>query len=301
MELFRALAALVEPPGEASARVAEALELGPVPAVDEYTELFVFQLYPYASVYLGMEGMLGGDARTNVSGFWRALSQTPPVEADHLAVMLALYARLCELAENEKQPPRRAAWERARKTFLWEHLLSWLPVYLDKLAALAPPFYRRWAALLTEALRADATALGGLEASPGLPQPLRAATALVDPRSPSSDAAAGDFMQSLLAPARSGLILTRSDLTRAARDLGLGMRLGERAFILRALFAQNASEMLRWLAEEASLWAKRHQSRSVWLGEISRAWEGKAQASARLLLELKTEADEALAVAVGET
>ena len=60
MELFRALAIFAEPPTVKSARVAEALELGEVPGADEYTEAFIFQLYPYASVYLGAEGMIGG-------------------------------------------------------------------------------------------------------------------------------------------------------------------------------------------------------------------------------------------------
>src|ERR1051325_176249 len=121
MELFRALAVLAEPPTEEVAPVAEALELGALPGADEYTELFVFQLYPYASVYLGAEGMLGGEARDRISGFWRALSPetTPPAESDHLAFMLALYAHLCELAEDESDG--RGDWKRARKAFLWEH------------------------------------------------------------------------------------------------------------------------------------------------------------------------------------
>src|SRR5918911_4254765 len=131
MELFRALAVLAEPPTVKAARVAEALELGELPTADEYTELFVFQLYPYASVYLGSEGMIGGEARDRVAGFWRALGQMPPAEPDHLSVMLALYARLCELEEEESGG--RANWHRARRAFLWEHLLSWLPVYLTKL------------------------------------------------------------------------------------------------------------------------------------------------------------------------
>src|SRR3712207_4790889 len=73
MELLRALAVLAEPPTAETRRVAEALGLGAGARADEYTELFVFQLYPYASVYLGREGMLGGEARDRVGGFWRAL------------------------------------------------------------------------------------------------------------------------------------------------------------------------------------------------------------------------------------
>lgn len=295
MELFRALAVLVEPPNKEVERVAEALGLGSMPEADEYTELFVFQLYPYASVYLGAEGMLGGEARDRVSGFWRALStETPPLEADHLALMLALYARLCELALTERDATGRDAWERARKAFLWEHLLSWLPVYLGKVAELASPFYSRWSEVLMKALLAEAAAVG---APATLPLHLRVAPSLVDPRR----GEVGEFMQSLLAPVRSGMILTRADLSRAAQRLGLGMRLGERAFILRALFNQDASGMLEWLASEASLWAERHQLYVGALGEVARTWEEKARAAAVLLLELKREAGETATAAMIES
>ena len=287
MELFRALAVLVEPPGDAVARVAEALELGPLPSRDEYTELFVFQLYPYASVYLGVEGMLGGEARDRISGFWRALSpETPPAEADHLSVMLALYARLCELAADESERRGRQDWERARKAFLWEHLLSWLPAYLGKVAETGSTFYRRWSEVLMKALLAEAEAVGQPAV---LPLHLRAAKGLVDPR---AGGEVEEFLQSLLAPVRSGLILTRSDLSRAARGLNLGMRLGERAFILRALFGQNAARVLDWLAQEATAWTKQHRLYRDALGETARAWEEKAQAAASLLQELNREADD---------
>src|SRR5918911_2151082 len=178
MELFRALAVLAEPPTVKAARVAEALELGELPTADEYTEAFVFQLYPYASVYLGSEGMIGGEARDRVAGFWRALGETPPAEADHLSVMLALYARLVELEEEQGDDGRRAGWHGARKAFLWEHLLSWLPVYLTKFICTATEFYARWSSVLLRALTSEAETVGDQKR---LPLHLREACALIDP------------------------------------------------------------------------------------------------------------------------
>jgi TorA maturation chaperone TorD len=279
MELFRALAVLAEPPEAGIARLAEILDLGPVPDASEYTELFIFQLYPYASVYLGAEGMLGGEARDRIAGFWRALGQTPPVEADHLALMLALYAHLVELEEGESDPVRRASWRGARKAFLWEHLLSWLPAYLSKLETTGTPFYCKWGEVLLKALREEAEALGQQEL---LPLHLREAPGLVDPRSGKTE----DFLQSLLCPVRSGMILVRSDFGRAARKLGLGLRLGERLFILKALFGQDASGTLAWLAEEASVWIKRHRLQGEALGNVAEAWARRTEATVALLEEL---------------
>ena len=279
MELFRALALLAEPPTKETARVAEALELGPLPDESEYTENFLFQLYPYASVYLGTEGMIGGEARDLVAGFWRALSKMPPREPDHLALMLALYANLVELEEDESDALRRSGLRNARKAFLWEHLLSWLPVYLDKLNEIAAPFYRKWGEILFQALVEESKVVGKQER---LSLHLRAAAELVDPREDGLE----KFLQSLLTPARSGIILTRADLQRAARALSLGSRLGERLFILKALFGQDADAMLRWLAREASNWTALHRKRERVFGETAKAWRGKSEATSKVLKQL---------------
>jgi TorA maturation chaperone TorD len=285
MELFRALAVLAEPPTRETAGVAEALELGRPPTVDEHTELFLFQLYPYASVYLGAEGMMGGEARDRIAGFWRALGEMPPTESDHLPVMLALYARLVELADDESGAlVRRANWGNARRAYLWEHLLSWLPVYLTKLLEIAPPFYARWGEVLMEALLAEAHAMSEQEI---LPLALRDTHALVDPR---EDGSAGEFWQTVLTPARFGGIITRADLTRAARKVGAGLRMGERKFILKSLFAQDASGVLDWLVEESALWEKRHHARAETFGAIMKAWEERARAASSLLKELQSTA-----------
>ncbi|HEV3470279.1 MAG TPA: molecular chaperone TorD family protein [Pyrinomonadaceae bacterium] len=283
MELLRALAVLSEPPGHAGAsRVAAALGLGGLPGAEEHTELFVFQLYPYASVYLGAEGMVGGEARDRIEGFWRALGLGPPAEADHLSVMLAAYARLAEMEESHSG--ERADWGGARRAFLWEHLLSWLPAYLDKLAEVAPPFYRRWGEILTGALMSEARGRG--PAPVMLPLHLRAAPALSRPE----EHGAEEFLRSLLAPARSGVILTRADLVRAARALGVGARPGGRAFTLKSLLSQDAPAVLAWLDAEADAWAARHAARRATLGATAAWWQGRARATAEILKQLRRDA-----------
>jgi len=295
VELFRALAVLAEPPGRpGAARVAEALGLGALPEASAYTDTFVFSLYPYASVYLGAEGMLGGEARDRVAGFLAALGQTPPAEPDHLALMLGTYAGLAEAEAAESDVRRREYLRGARRAFLWEHLLSWLPVYLDKLARVAPDFYRRWGELLRAALDAEAESLG---AQRELPLQLREAPGLADPRAPSPEnpraPSSEEFLTTLLAPVRSGVILVRDDLARVASQLGVGLRAGERLYALRSLMGQDAAAVLERLADEAERWQELHLRRRGAHGRVADWWAARAASTAALLRGLSADAADA--------
>jgi len=237
--LLRALADLAARPHAGSAAVADALELPRPPTASEHADLFDFQVYPYASVHLGDEGMLGGDARDRIAGFLRALDVTPPPEPDHLVVLLHAYADLSDLAASGA--PRA---DHARLVLLHEHLGSWVGRFLARVAELGAEPLRAWARLTVQTLAAELSEQG---APPELPPVLRDASMLPEPE----DATAADWTQALLTPVRSGLVLARADLSRAAHELGLGTRVGERAYVLRALLDQDAREVLAWIAGEA--------------------------------------------------
>ncbi|HEY2705936.1 MAG TPA: molecular chaperone TorD family protein [Candidatus Dormibacteraeota bacterium] len=278
MELVRALATLVEPPSADRRALEHALGLAAPPSAEEHTDLFVLQLPPYASIYLGEEGMIGGDARDRVAGFWRALRLLPPAEPDHLTALLGLYATVGELAETETEPARRVLAERAGAALFWEHLASWLPVYLLRVGELGAGPHRRWAALLGAVLAADAERWGPPDS---IPAHLRESTALVD-----EDLDRERIVRAVLSPVRSGLVLTRADLGRAARDLGLGLRLGERAFVVRTLIDQDARSVVRWLAGEARRQAGGHRGLAAPLQPLVRLWRERAESSACRLLRL---------------
>lgn len=286
-ELLRALGVLCEPPEPAHARIAEALCLpGRVDPAD-HTELFAFQLVPYASVYLGAEGMLGGEAADRVAGFWRALRLTPPPEPDHLAALLGLFAALGEAEGGERDPARQALWRQARRALLWEHLLTWAVSYARAVAGSAPRFHATWAELLERTLLAEAA---DLEPPATPPLHLRDAPPLAErgaPSLPERGVDAAPLVGALLAPVRSGLILTRWDLARAARSLGLGLRMGERAFALRSMLDQDPRATLAWLADQAAEWAARHRATEAVLGRIGHHWRERAEGTRALLLELQ--------------
>lgn len=284
MELLRTLATFAEPPGAETGSLADMLELGEQPSRADYTDLFMLQLPPYASVYVGAEGVLGGEARERVAAFWRVLGQTPPAEPDHLALLLALYAWLVEREEDEEQGScHREARSYLRITFLWEHLLSWLPAYLTKLQMIATPAYAVWGKLLSRVLREEAQR-GGI--APLLSPYLRETPPLAHPGSGSLQ----PLVKGLLVPMQSGIILTRADLVRAGRQLGLGLRVGERRMVLTTLLQQDGEKTLGWLADEAVAWHSHHAAWRPVSGELAAFWEARAEATARLLDGMRAEA-----------
>lgn len=283
MELIRALATLAEPPHPAHASIARALDLPELPRPADHTELFLFQLYPFASFHVGAEGMLGGEAADRVAGFWRALGREAPGEPDHLSALLGLYAGLADAEAREPAGPGRVLRRESRKALLWEHLLSWLPPYLHAVRQIAHPFYRRWAELLRAALLSEAAELG---APDRLPLHLRDAPLLEDPRI----GGGGVFLSQLTAPVRTGMLLTRADLARCANDLGLGRRAGERRFVLKALLSSSPEAALDWLAGEAARWRTTHERYCTEAEAVSRFWASRADAAHRLLVELSRDA-----------
>ena len=288
MELLRALTVLAERPGPHHGRLADLLDLPGTPDDATWTQVFVLHLYPYASVHLGDQGKLGGDARDRVAGFFRALDAVPPPEPDHLPTLLAAYAELRERGDGGD--PRAA---HAATTLLHEHLCSWLPLYLGRVHALAPQPYRSWADLLAEALRDQARQHPAptVDGTTPLPVHLRDAPAVADPR----DDTDLPLPEQLLVPARTGFLLTGADLRRAARETELGLRIGERRYVLEQLLAQSVPDTLRWLADHAT--TSTVDALAGWhpvVPDVVDWWQHRARSTAALLQDLAVEAEEAV-------
>lgn len=289
MELLRTLAVLAERPEPEHARLAHLLDLPGTPDEATWTQVFVLHCYPYASVHLGDQGKLGGEARDRVAGFFRALDAVPPTEPDHLPTLLAALGELGERADTGDQQASHAT-----TTLLHEHLLSWLPLYLARLQTLAPEPYRSWAGLLAEVLHDQARhhPAPTVDGTPPLPVHLRDAPPVADPR----DGADLPLPEQLLVPARTGFILTGADLRRAARETSLGLRIGERRYVLEQLLGQDVPTILRWLTDHAST---THDAMAPWrdtIPGIATWWRTRAGTTAALLADLATEADHAVVV-----
>lgn len=275
---------MAEPPDDEHAGLWAALDLGRVPTGQEYSDIFLFQLYPYASVHLGREGMLGGEARDRIAGFWSAVGAVPPAEPDHLSALIGLYLSLAEREAGSDDGAERTLNAEARRALLAEHLTPWVFAYLTRITELTEGPYRRWAELLHAVLKEEvriASVAEGLVAATHL----REVPPLGDPRREG----ASDFLEGLLAPVRAGVLLTRADLAKVARSADLGLRAGERRYALEHLLAQDPPQVLELLAVEARRQARSHSDRVGWLGASSEELSRRAVATAALLDELAAE------------
>ena len=289
VELIRALAALTDTPENAPAGLSVLLGFGVASSRTEHTQLFVFELPPYASIYLGEDGWIGGQAREIIAGFWRAVGRKPPREPDHLAVLLGLYA---ELVQEEAGGGAHARMARqARRALIAEHLSPWLFPYLDAVAAASDsPVHRAWAATLGDVIAAEMRRLsvegGGSELDgTGASIHLRLTRPV--------EAANQEFLRSVLAPIRSGAILTKRDFRRFARESGLGLRAGERRYMLRNLLAQERTAVLNWLRDHHMRAAEGHEVRGRTGSAAGAAAElaRRARHTARTLRDLARQRD----------
>jgi TorA maturation chaperone TorD len=274
MDLMKALGELAEAPGPEQIRTARMLGLPGEPIRAEYTDLFVVQLYPYASVYLSAGGQLGGEVQEHIGGFWRILRQPVPRDPDHVATLFSTYAQLTQRVENRSEPYLQDLARQMRHAFLWEHIISWILPFTARVRELGSATYRGWATLVLDALESEANHAG----QPALlPLHLRKAPAL--PVNPTPN----ELIDTLFTPARSGVILTRADITRCARDLGVQIRVAERRYTLTTLFAQEPERVPQWLAMEARRQADQIHGVAAPFRMIAEHWEQRALATARLI------------------
>jgi TorA maturation chaperone TorD len=271
-ELLRALGAIADSPADART-AATALGLGAASDA-EHTDVFVLNCPPRASVYLGPDGALGGEGTDRAAGFWQALGLTPPAEPDHLTTLLSLYASLGEAAAESRRPAIAAALARSQAALFWEHLWPWLPGYLDAVTDLGAAALTAWAELTRRAIAAEYSAL---PEQAQLPLALRAAPAAADPDGPLRD-----LVAALTTPVRSGIILTRRRLAIGAANAGVGHRIGERRYTLRAMLEQDPPATLTWLSQEAQRWEQQHARRAA--GDTASRWWTARAASTALFL-----------------
>ncbi len=142
---------IVEAIPELAAQVARPFDAEEAAAAHQ--GLFGFQVFPYQSVFLGEDGLLGGTESERVRGAHRTAGYAPGAAADdpdHLAHELALLSFLCGAeadAHADGRAEKAAVARRQQAAFLRDHLLWWLPLFVPAVARQGDGVYAALAGL----------------------------------------------------------------------------------------------------------------------------------------------------------
>ena len=209
-----------------------------------YTELFLLNVYPYGTVFTDPSGELNAPSAWQTLRRYEVSGYSPPELSevgapDHAGLCLGFLDHLD--ANGEKDPEFSSL------------LLSWLPICclaVEREPA-AHSFYRALAALTRARLLEEASACSG--PPPESPE-----------EEPGEEVRLADIVRYLLAPARSGLFLSRSKLGGIARTAGMRIPFGSRWDVAETLFSaagesDHAPQVLKLLQEEAAVWGEAYR------------------------------------------
>lgn len=246
-----------------------------------YSDLFLLNVYPYASVFLEPSGEMNGARTREVAALYDRYGYAPPElnevgAADHIGLMLG-----CAAVVGADR--------------IWPHLMDWAPVLCLAIerAPTTHPFYQALA-IRTRKLCWDTAlpcpntaALCSYRETNHPTDRLLPPEPSIEPPEPSLDA----FVRHLLTPAQSGIFLTRARLGLWARALGMPLPFGERFAVGEMLFemasAMGQSEtLLDWLRAEVEAWDATYARWADEFGwEYARMWRARTAGTLHLLEE----------------
>ncbi len=237
----------------------------------EHTEIFVLELAPEASIYLTPGAHLGGDPQDRLEGFYGALGIGVVADPMSLSSQLGFLASLIDaIADAREDSTKRAALDRVRAAFLFEHLLVWVPVYVSVAERLAPAL-ASWASALLEVLEIQYLQLD-LKAWNWSPEVFstRLETAMAHQTS---------LSEVLVSPYLSGVVLTRKLLFNNAARYGLAPRIGTRRFIVSSLLDQDPAATVALARDEARAQLSRWEELAAIFGRPMASWVEVCSAS----------------------
>jgi TorA maturation chaperone TorD len=256
-------------------------------AAAAYQQLFGRNVFPYQSVFLDPAFLLGGAESSQVAE--RYAEAGYPVDAaasepDHIGYEIGLLAFLCgaeadALADGQARAARHA--RRLQQTFLDEHLLWWLPVFVQAVCNQQDAFYAAVAAMTQALVVAHRQEIDDGRSSDA-PLPSSRLPVCPDPLD-APDAGLQEIAAFLATPACAGVYLSRADIARLARACDLPCGFGDRRQMLTN-FLRAAAEfdsvaaatgaLLAAAAEDATAYAG-YAAHGAPFAAIGRGWLGR--------------------------
>lgn len=273
------------------------------PAVDETTfdeaaaahqNLFGFNLFPFASLFLTSDGLLGGDVTEQVVGHYqrggfavdsRAAS---PDHVGHELQYLAFLAAAEADSWRDGLPLQATRAQQHQRDFLQAHLLYWLLPLVTAVSAIAPAtFYAALADLTLQLVLEQYEQLCANQL------PLAAADPLPQPPDVLAQEKTGlrRIARYLTVPPYSGIYLGRDQISQIARQHNLPRGFGSREEMLEnvlvtAVQYEHLPNLLDTLHQTLSDWSAAYQQHAT-LAPFMTPWLHRIQRTQTMLAEIK--------------
>ena len=255
-------------------------------AAAAHQHLFGFSLFPFESLFLTRDGLVGGEASGRVQEAYFGFGFAPPADhaPDHLGLALAALAFLTGAEADAWRDGLDATAARMaglQQTFLQQHLARWIAPVTIAVRRSGEPFYAQVAALTDQVVSdhlATNMALPTLPPADGL--------SLDDPGT-----GLREIARWLLTPLDCGLVLTRDDLRALARAVDLPTGFGDRQqMLVNLLRAAGGYDLLPALVAQlravTAAWQAAYAERADAKPEMVRPWAARATVTAGLLGDL---------------
>ncbi len=265
-------------------------------AADHY-QLFGHTLFPYESIYLDGEGLLGGSLTNavqrflGVMGYGGLFDDSSPDHLGHelggLAYLCRQEAELLQRAETSEAAGIRAS----QREFLESHLLRWLLPALIAIEQHGSRFYCAMAALTLDLMGEHYEELIEGAAEPLYQFKLPSPPALLE-----NDATGlREIARYLVTPPYSGMVMSRESITRMARRLQLPRGFGNRQqmwlnLARTAIQYDKMGELLDDLGAHLKEWRasyNRIASEYPQLGTFAEAWIGRVDLTAKIITQVR--------------
>lgn len=220
-----------------------------------HQQLLSDEVMPVASAFLSAEGCLGGDITMALHDTMREGGFPVSGEPDHIGTQLRYLAWLsgAEADAWRDHSPRAVELQKRARTFVVEHVMTWLGALVVAIQSVDRGLYAAAIALVYD-LCADLA--GASEVSPVLAE----REAVVD----APESGLRQIADWLARPARCGLLLAPTVLTRIARGLELPRGFGNRGRLVEnllhaAVHHERLPELMTALDAELLAAERRHR------------------------------------------
>jgi len=267
------------------------------PAPEEYAashfQLFGQGVYPYASVFLEEDGLLGGSVTETASAFYVEFGYLPNENEspDHIAAELSALAFLSGAQSDAEADGATYHIQRIRhlqRRFLDEHLLLWLPALVNAVQQQPETIYHSIAEQTLDLVLTHRQMLGDELAHSASGYSLPDAPDLMVQEKTSLK----DIANYLLTPVYTGFYLSHDDITRLGSAFRLPHGFGSRkqmfSNLLRTAADYDAFGLLISEIEKLiTRWLVFYQAQSLLSEDVKQVWLQRLNQTRELLLQIK--------------